>query len=440
MSNGSSSAKKIIVLGGGISGLTAAKALESLGQDCLLLEQCPTLGGLTRTVEVGDFCFDYTGHFLHLCRHKSPADIPYAGLKDEDWQKVSRRSVCFVSGRMVDAPIQYNLGQLPPSELSECVKSYDERPAHTGSEPPTFRDFIIRGFGKYLADLFLIPQNEKTMAISLDQLSSRAVRRFFPPPNEVLVRAGIRGEALAAAEYNSFFWYPKSGGIGALVKGLSAGLNGVRTNQVAKMMDLPNRTLHTATGESIRWDTLFSSVPLKLLCQISNIPELRSTGEELSHSSTVSFNIGVQGNLRPEFENVHWIYVPDRSIPFYRVGFYSSISKGTCTPGNSSIYAEVGVSSECLDSAEIVQNLQPKVLASLEELGWIESRRITCVVVHVIRCAYVHHTERRDSLVDRILARLAEFGVHPIGRYGLWDYTSMEDSMQSAISAVQNFL
>jgi protoporphyrinogen oxidase len=432
--------KRNIVLGGGISGLVAARAIQELGHECLVLEQCPSLGGLTRTAEVGDFCFDYTGHFLHLSRYETPADIPYAGMNNDAWQRINRRSCCFVSGRMIDAPIQYNLGQLPPEILDQCVKSYDTRPVLDASEHCTFRDFIVYGFGQYLADLFLIPQNEKTMTISLDRLSIRSVKRFFPPPNEALVRAGICGESPIRGEYNSSFWYPKIGGIGALVQGLGAGLNNVRTNQQAEALDLGRRLLQTSTGESFVWDRLFSSIPLKSLCRIARDPDLRMAGDELSHSSTVSFNIGLNGPLLPEFDGVHWIYVPDRSVPFYRVGFYSNISKGTCTPGNSALYAEVAVPGTEIDTIDLVKDLQPKVMASLEHLGWIDSRAVTCVVIHVIRHAYVHHTESRDSLVKAILARLRQFDVYPFGRYGLWDYTSMEDSMESARSAVQEVL
>ena len=435
-----SSTKKIIVLGGGISGLTAARAIEEMEHRCLLLERCPSLGGLTRTVEVGDFCFDYTGHFLHLSRHRTPAEIPYAGLSDDDWQRIARRSYCFVAGKIIAAPIQYNLGQLPREVLDPCLKSYEARPGLTESGPVSFRDYVIHGFGQYLSDLFLIPQNEKTMAISLDRLSMRAVKRFFPPPNEELVRAGIRGGAPPAREYNSSFWYPKVGGIGALVKGLGAGLDNVWTNQRVTAIDLSRRMLRTGTGESFRWDHLFSSMPLKSLCQITDDPDLRAAAEKLSHSSTVVFNIGLRCPLRPQLEGVHWIYVPDRSMPFYRVGFYSNISKGACTPGRSALYAEVGVPSEQMHTIDLVRDLQPKVMASLEDLGWIDSRAVACVVIHVIRHAYVHHTETRDCVVEAILARLRESGVHPFGRYGLWDYTSMEDSMESARSTVQEVL
>src|SRR5271156_3455313 len=163
----SSQHSPVLVLGGGISGLTAARVLQEQGRDYLLLERCPSVGGLTRTVEVGEFCFDYTGHFLHLSRHATPEDIPYSRLNNEDWSQITRRSCCFVGGKFITAPIQYNLGGLPPAIFTDCVNSYNSRPALLDGENATFRGYVVSGFGQALADLFLIPQNEKTMAVSL---------------------------------------------------------------------------------------------------------------------------------------------------------------------------------------------------------------------------------------------------------------------------------
>ena len=304
-------------------------------------------------------------------------------------------------------------------------------------ETGTFRDYIVSGFGQALADLFLIPQNEKTMAIPLDSLSKRAVRRFFPAPDETLVRMGMVERVAASAKgYNSTFWYPKSGGIGRLVQGLRTGLNCCATNQDVIAVNLQDKILRTKTQDTYGWDVMFSSIALKSLCEMTNDDELVSAAAELSHSSTISFNIGVRGPLRPEFIDIHWLYVPDRSIPFYRVGFYSNIGKGTCAPGHSALYVEVGLRPEEADQTNLVHDLQPKVMRSLEQLGWVDSRKITCVVIHVMRHAYVHHTPPRDHAFETILRRLREFYVFPIGRYGLWDYTSMEDSMESARAAV----
>jgi len=170
---------------------------------------------------------------------------------------------------------------------------------------------------------------------------------------------------------------------------------------------------------------------------MTNDEELTGAAAELSHSSTISFNIGLRSPLQPDFEDIHWLYVPDRATPFYRIGFYSSISKGTCTPGHSAIYVEVGLPSEKVHEANLIRDLQPKVLKSLEEMGWVNSRDVVCVVVHVMRHAYVHLTPQRDKAVGTILKRLQESRVFPIGRYGLWDYTSMEDSMESARAAAR---
>jgi protoporphyrinogen oxidase len=426
-----------VVLGGGISGLTAARILQEQERDFLLLERCPTLGGLTRTVEVGDFCFDYTGHFLHLCRYSTPAEIPYANLKNDEWTKISRRSCCYVGGKLITAPIQYHLAELPAALRTQCVESYNARPSLPDNKSTTFRDYIVSGFGQTLADLFLIPQNEKTMAISLECLSKQAVRRFFPAPDEKLVRMGITGKTPDTAEsYNSTFWYPRTGGIARLVHGLQSGTQNCSVNQNIVAVNLHDKTLRTSSQETFRWDTMLSSIPLKSLCEMTNDGQLMDASADLSHSSTISFNIGLRGPLRAEFQDIHWLYVPDRAVPFYRIGFYSSISPGMSAPGCSSLYVEVGLRPEELDRTNLTQDLQPKVMKSLEELGWVNTSEVVCVVIHVMRHAYIHHTPRRDDALNTILARLRAASVIPIGRYGLWDYISMEDSMESARTAV----
>ncbi len=427
-----------IVIGGGIAGLMAAQTLQHKGRDYILLERCPTLGGLTRTIEVGEFCFDYTGHFLHLCRYASPADIPFANLNNDDWFTVNRKSCCLVGGKLITAPIQYNLRELPQPLLAQCVASYNDRPAASSEFKTSFRDFIVQGFGEHLADLFLIPQNEKTMAVSLDLLSDAAVRRFFPAPNPELIRRGIAEKSPLSSGYNANFWYPRNGGIGSLSACLRQGLKGCIVNRDVVRLDLKERAITTRTGEQYQWSRLFSSMPLKELCAISTDRDLQHAASQMSHSSTISFNIGVRGDLREDLRDVHWIYVPDREIPFYRVGFYSNISRGACAPGHHSLYVEVGVSPEQADREDLVRHLQPTVLSWLEKLGWITASDIVCVATHILRYAYIHHTTMRDPIVSDATRRLNEFGIHLIGRYGLWDYISMEDSIESARNTVMD--
>jgi hypothetical protein len=57
-----------------------------------------------------------------------------------------------------------------------------------------------------------------------------------------------------------------------------------------------------------------------------------------------------------------------------------------------------------------------------------------------MRHAYIHHTPLRNKALDAIFTRLQEASVFPVGRYGLWDYISMEDSMESARAAVMKLV
>lgn len=425
-----------VVLGAGISGLSATRALQESGLEPVLLEACPEPGGLTRTTVVGGFAFDYTGHLLHLARHESPAAIPFADLDDADWMRVSRRSYCHVGGKLVTAPIQYHLGDLPPDLRERSIASYETRPK-ASAQPASFRDYVIQGFGQYLADLFLIPQNEKTMATTLDRLSGDAVRRFFPPPDEATVRKGMEPGITSPAEYNSRFWYPREGGINRLVHGLARGVRDLRLGSTVVAIDLSRRSLRTSRGDELEWEVLVSSLPLSVLCRLTGDPDLTRPARSLTHSTTVCMNLGVRGELGAGMGDAQWIYVPDRDIPFYRVGAYSHISDGVMPPGHSAVYVEVGMPAEQAKRPGLLAALEPQVEQALHDLGWVRREQIVCRVTHLLECAYVHLTPERDKVVPEIMGRLGDHGVFPIGRYGTWDYTSMEDSIVSGIETAR---
>src|SRR3989304_8471082 len=55
---------KIIILGGGLSGLTCGLTLIKAGHEVIILEKEDELGGLARSYRKGSFTFDYGPHFL----------------------------------------------------------------------------------------------------------------------------------------------------------------------------------------------------------------------------------------------------------------------------------------------------------------------------------------------------------------------------------------
>ena len=181
-------------------------------------------------------------------------------------------------------------------------------------------------------------------------------------------------------------------------------------------------------------------MPLKELCKCTNDKELIELGKKLSNSSTIAFNFGIKGRLKKELEEAHWIYIPDKSIPFYRVGFYSNISEAICPKDCSSIYVEVGKGGVELDTADISTSLQNHVIRNLEDIGWIDPGSIICSAVHIIEFAYVHFSKNYDAVVPLILNKLKSYDIFPLGRYGKWDYTSIEDCILDAISTVKKLI
>ncbi len=423
--------KRYLVLGAGISGLAAARALLHQSQEVLVLEAAPTVGGLTRSIVVSGFTFDYTGHLLHLSRSASPSGVPFADLKDEEWQKVSRNTVALVGDQLVPAPVQYNLVDVPEPLRSRFIDSYEARLSGPIS---SFKDYLVQGFGEALSEEFLIPQNEKTMVTRLERLSDKAIKRFFPQPVEEKVRDGMQPGAEKPEEYNSQFWYPKTGGIEKLVHGLERGVP-VRIMTEVAQVDWRHNKVIAKNGEEFAYDELISCIPLNQLCRMTE--GLEEYVPWLTHSQTVILNLGVRGSVPEELEGVHWIYVPDRKHPFYRVGVYSNFSKGMVPEGYHSFYVEMGVPG---DDHPHLYAMQQNAVRNMHALGWLQTRDVVCSVLTTIPCAYVHHTLEREVVMEALLPRLKEMRITPIGRYGTWDYTSMEDSIYGGIEAAEALL
>ena len=262
----------VLVIGGGISGCAAAQELQANGIDYLLLEKNVELGGLTRSISLGNAYFDYTGHFLHLNRVNSPEEIPNAKQSNQNWQFIKRNSVVYVEESIVPAPLQYNLYALPQKALHRCISDFHRRKQNQKAK--SFRDYLLSGFGQNMCDIFLFPYNEKLLATDLSELSLDAVKRFFPLPDKEKIEDGFSKKKDAEPQgYNSFFWYPKRNGIGILAEGLANGLISRKTCCQATRIDLDKKTAYTSLGE-IRYQKVVTSIPLKQFCLFSNNPSL----------------------------------------------------------------------------------------------------------------------------------------------------------------------
>ncbi len=131
------------------------------------------------------------------------------------------------------------------------------------------------------------------------------------------------------------------------------------------------------------------------------------------------FNLGFD---RKGMRDVHWMYFPDRSVAFYRVGWYDNILDGD----RMSLYVEIGAPHGSTFDPEA---LRARVLGDLERENIIAGHRLVSHHHVVLDPAYCHITRASIAETARLRAELARDHVHAVGRYGGWTYCSIEDNL-----------
>ena len=418
---------KIAILGAGLSGLSAA---YHLGEGYNLFEREAEAGGLCRTMERKGFLFDYTGHLLHLQHEESRKLVEH--LLPACFRQHSRKAAIYTQQRWLDYPFQANIHALPAEVVKECILGFVESmrgsPDVNPSPTLSFDKWVLQTFGEGVAKYFMFPYNQKLWRVPLDELSADWVSWSIPRPSldEFLNGAlGIRNRDFG---YNADFLYPERGGISQLPEAFAAALPSERLHfeHKAVSIDPRQKRIFFEKGESSRYDALLSSLPLPhLLDLIQELPSsvLQASGQ-LRYISVYDVNIGVN---RVNLSDKHWVYFPEKEFPFYRVGFPGNFSCDVVPEGCSSMYVEVSALPEEQISE---QSLLESVYHGLHRCGILrEDDEILVSDVVRIECAYVIHDRQRRPALDTIIPFLEGYDIHSIGRYGTWEYNSMEGAI-----------
>ncbi|HOU93173.1 MAG TPA: hypothetical protein PLU22_19105, partial [Polyangiaceae bacterium] len=159
-------------------------------------------------------------------------------------------------------------------------------------------------------------------------------------------------------------------------------------------------------------------------------PEIRAAAAALRATPLRYLDVAVEAPARADH---HWVYLPERRHPFYRVGCYSNLSPEMAPPGRSGYYVElVDRDPPALDA------LVPRVAAALRDLGFTRpTDAIAFVEPRLLEPAYVVHDRAHAATIARLHGFLAEHGVVSAGRYGEWGYSSMEDALASGRDAAR---
>ena len=410
---------KTLIVGAGISGLAAA---VGLGEDFLVLEADAEIGGYCKTIHRDGFVWDYSGHFFHF-RHAHIGQWFRTRMAGQRIAEVQKRSFIQTRDGRVDFPFQKNIHQLPHAQFLHCLHDLyfaqhrDSTPEERTSD--NFKDMLFARYGRSIAELFLIPYNEKLYACDLENLDRDAMGRFFP---HVAFADVVRNMvAPDNHSYNSVFTYPEGGAI-EYVRALAREIDSNTIQLNERLLHIhPASHVAVTNRRHIGYERLISTMPFNRL--------LATVGRPLdptvwSWNQVLVFNLGFD---RKGERGVHWLYFPDPAISFYRVGFYDNILEGD----RLSLYVEIGLSQGVTPD---IAAMQRQVLADLQAVGIVTDQRLLASHHVLMDPAYVHITKASLRAHAHLSAQLGEQDIYSIGRYGSWTYCSIEDNVVQAFA------
>ncbi|MGE5189127.1 MAG: protoporphyrinogen/coproporphyrinogen oxidase [Gemmatimonadota bacterium] len=428
----------IIVLGGGIAGLAAARTLSGAGEEYLVLEREEEPGGHCRTIDAGSYAFDRSGHFLHTAEAAMRDWI--LALPGVSWKETARDARVFLRGKITPYPFQVNLRGHDPAFVSRCLAGFAAariRAAVRGErDPGDLAGWLLSRFGRAMCSAFFFPYNRKVWRVPLREMTCEWTGWSVPVPRFEDLLAGARGEERGGLGYNASFLYPRRGGIGALPRALARPLRGrIRTGTEALALDLARRVVRTADGKVLPYRAVVSTIPLpELARRSSGLPAGPArAAAALRWVKVLAVNLGVR---RPARAPGHWVYVPERRYPFFRVGFLSNVAPSAAPDGCAAVFAEKSFPAGArVDATRETRS----AVAALRRMGILSpGSRIEEARPVLLDPAYVVFDRARRRAVPLLLDEFARRGVFPAGRYGAWDYYGMERSMADGIRAARD--
>ena len=425
----------VAILGAGLTGMAAAFHLKQAGVPFRLCERLDHAGGHAITLEEDGFRFDRTGHLLHL-RDAETRALALSWIGD-DWVEVERRSMIWSSGTYTRYPFQANTFGLPPQVAYDCLQGFLK--AHFAKDAPaprTFEEFCLTHFGEGISRHFMIPYNTRLWGVHPSEITADWCSRFVPLPKLDDVVAGAVGLNSPELGYNTRFVYPRLG-IGELAKGLARAVPEIELGRSPTTIDWKARELHFE-DEIVQYETLISTAPLQsLIGTLAAPPEpVAAAARRLRCTHLYYLDVALD---TPCQRPLHWVYVPEEKYPFYRVGCYSHFSPDLAPPGKACLYVELA-SRDVPD----LETLIPEVARGLVEMGLIHDvSAVRFARLRRIDHAYVVFDHDYFPSLEVIRPFLDEARILSTGRYGGWNYSSMEDALhfgRDAAKAAQTLI
>jgi len=449
--------KKIVIIGGGPAGLTAAYELCKMGRESIILEKDKMVGGISRTVNYKNYYFDIGGHRF-FTKIKAVEDI-WRDVLPEDFLHRKRLSRIYYNKRFFSYPIRpiNALTGLGLWNSALLIGSYFYAHLFPTKEEKTFDQWVTNRFGNRLYQTFFKTYTEKVWGIPCREISADwAAQRIkglslVKAIKNAVIQPSTNNKKDAIRTLINSFDYPKFGP-GMMWQSMLKIIqnNGsevcLRSEVEAILWNKNNRKVESLEVKVNEQKKLFygtdfiSSMPLREIIQKfkPTVPdEVLKASNDLKYRDFLIVVLIV--NKRDVFPD-NWIYIHEHSVKLGRIQNYKNWSPYMVPDPSKTC---LGLEYFCFEDDDLWTMPNRELIEvgkkELQILGFLEECNVEDATVVRMPKAYPVYDSRYRNSLNIICKFLDEIdNLQLIGRNGMHRYNNMDHSMLTAICASKN--
>ncbi len=432
--------KKVVVLGGGIGGLSVGYFLSRTGKfEVTVLEKAPVIGGVCGSFQHNGFVLDYGAHKIYSVIPGIMDEIK--DLMGDRLIKVPKKNRIFLRGHLLDYPLK--LGNLAKVlgmgtflrlgfgyALTFIGGLFDKSPASS------YEEYILKRFGRGTYELVFEPLANKVWGdpstLHPDMASTR-----IPASGgmDVILRLlGIKKESSDTSA--EFFYYPKKG-FGDLTDAFREKIEEmdgrVITNVNSVDVDMSDREITgintTVDGQlySFPCDYIVSSIPLSTLEQLifsDSDDKLISAVKRLQYRHVILIYIFLK---RPLVLEDQWIFFPEREFIFSRIFEQKQMNPELGPKDETAICCDFTCTEDSWQWKAGDEEITRKCVDGLIKGGFIQGDDVTDHLVIRFSNFYPRYDLKYVEKVEKVAHKLQQVNnLLLTGRIGMYNYNNSD--------------
>jgi protoporphyrinogen oxidase len=345
--------KNVVVLGAGVTGLSAAYRLSKSGNfNVHVVDKELHLGGVCRSFTDGEFILDHGPHKFYTLLDGILDELKSV-MGDELLERDKSQTI-YLRGRYYQFPLKISemVLHFPPLTSAQLIASFGQQAIRNRVAPKeakTYEDFVVERFGRKLYQEVFEPMTRKVYG-SPEMLDRKLAEVRISSPGLIAV---IK-QALMPKEDRSVsapvFHYPKQG-YGRIPARLAevAKKNGAQFHLGAKLRKIemqdgkPVSVIYESkSGETVRLpcDEIVYTIPISALDKliVGQLPDsIRRAIQSISYRHSIIYYFLLKGrDILPSM----WAFFPEEKFRFGRLSEMVKFSPETAPPGQTALMVD----------------------------------------------------------------------------------------------------